>query len=1357
MPTVRTLLALALLLAPGLVPSAGAQVPDAPQATALCFREDPQPGTGAGTKACPGGNPDPPNYKQGETVRIRIANYRPPTQTDAPDVIVRCVTGCWDEATEPRRREYWAKWTGGVDHLRFPHDFDDPGDGYGRVALADQVMRYNGTWEVEARLPTGPVFRTFNVWLFTLHRSHNLTVVPGEEHVFEASGMPANATVNFTIERRTPTGWVSVPQPGVPTRPQPNGVFFHIWKVPVDETLRMGECPRAEPYCYRANVRVDAGKGDETVPFRVGPADAKVAVTGGTSPDGTPVRKERTDVVSIGLSIHYPGGRLTNGPAMDKDAFPKAPEGEEPEIRLRVERVNLTTERPVAVGEIRLRYETRFTRWEGSWTIPRDLDLPGASTYRVQLPETRDKWGNRIAPRTLANYTIAEATIVPKLTHQNATLQRTDMAVVAVDVRYHNGTPVTDRDLKGPLLGCFQREDAAIPCANTTTSGAQAGVFENGTWRFMKRYARDYDRLGPHVFVLLGGADAEDRWGNRVNRSRSEPMEVVAAAPRIDFSTVMRGRAVTTLERGQDIQLLARITYGDGSPYNHTVRVNDKQDESRRLTVNLTKRGPNGDVVDVRPLTLEERDVEAGLWVGSLALTLDDAQTPVGTWSFAFDVRDNLTVPNVNTPTFHRNVSAAPLRFEAVRLSNPFPATNTPSANLVFTFRLRYPTGGELDGLRVDPGGVTARVYKWDARNQTHAGEPLSNVITPQWSTPDQPHLWSLRYTVPPHLFAGPYVFVIQGRDSSGNRLPDDAYSAPFTPTSTVVSRQVVTPPAASVKRGEDATVVFAAADGDAGLDGTGRPAIRVERWNDQAQRWDVAFGGLDVRAATNDVVNHVGVFAIVETTPIGTYRFRLAGRDAQLNVVEALSRNFTVEPTEVTRAVLEPPPEAATKGSVVHMKVEYVSGDRFTDVVVLERLRPTKLAPPVSVVEGGLLNVTWEIPVEAPSGNYTIRVQGRDQYGNLIRIDSPPIEATPAQLAGRVLGSPARVVERNAPARMIFGITYPTGDYYTSTPPRVVVRNESGIAGTATVRLDGFTFEATWTPTAALGEADYWFEVQGEGAAGNALPLLRSSTFRLAPGTFERHALGNVPTSSARFASLTWSVPVQPEDRAVAFYAEYYGTGSDVSAVLGDQPPLLSTPLVHTLDADAGSYVARWVTDESTPVGVWRFVMRGEDKLGNRILAKSNPALLTTTTILVTLERQSPAAQFGEGATLSFDFTAIYKSGPVFDDSRGEPTVAMLIEGFPTAQPPTATFANGRWSATWTAPENLLPGRYTLSISGYDDYGNALTLAKSVPYEWESSLTESFAKTVPGAPVPLVLLGLAAVALALARRRRVS
>ena len=1356
--TTWTLLALALLVAPGIVPVGSAQLA---QPMVLCFTADPAPSVGGNNqKACPGGNPDAPNYKQGDVVRIRVENYRAEAEADPEGswVLVHCLTGCLDQQGEQQEREYWARWNGTLQNLRFPHDFRDVGrSGKGRVALEDLAPRYNGTWEVRAFLPTGEVTRTFNVWLFSLHRSTNFTVVPGEEHVFEASGIPVNASVNFTIQRRTPVGWEPIALPGLPTKPQANGAFFYVWKVPLNETARMSECPRAETHCYRAVVKVEgvSAKKDEVVPFRVAPADVKVRVVEGTDPDGRREPRQRTEVVRVALDLHYPGGRLLEGPELSGPELPPPPAGEQPELRLRVERVDLAGERAVAVGEVRLRYATRGFLWDGSWTIPRDLDVPASSHFRVVLPETRDRYGNRIPAMTVGNYTIAAATLEPVLTHANATLQRTDLAVVAVDVRYLNGTPVTDQDLKQPLLGCFVRDSSAIPCTNTSSAGVQAGTYENGTWRFTKRYPRDYDRLEPHSFVLLGGADAEDKWGNRVNRSRSEPMTVDVARPRIEFSTVMRGRAVTSLERGQDIQLVAVITYGDGRPYNHTVRVNDRQDESRDLQVNLTKRGPRGDVVDVRPLILEERDTEQGLWVGSLSLTLDDTQTPIGTWSFHFDVRDNLTVPNVNESRFDRSVVAAPLRYEPVRLSNAFPATNTPSANLLYSFRLRYPTGGEVDGLRVASGGIQAQVHKWDARNSTHVGQPLSNLISPQWNAPEAPNAWSLRYTVPPHLFSGPYVFVLRGQDSSGNQLPGDAYSLPFTPTSTVVARQVVTPPALTVSRGEDATAVFAAQDGDSGLDGTGKPVVSVERWNDQAARWDVALGGTDVRAASTDLVNHVGVFPVVETTPIGTYRFHLLGRDAQLNVVEAFSRNFTVEPTEVTRAVLDPPPEVATKGTTVTMKVEYLSGDRIANVTILERLRPTSLAPPQSVIQGNAIHVTWEIPVEAPSGNYTIRFTGRDQYGNTIRIDSPPIEARAAQLSGKVLGNPSRIVERGAPAKMLFGVTYPNGEYYASpNVPKVFVRTDEGLAGTASVELRGVTYEATWLPPAHAEDADHWFEVAGEGASGNALPLLRSGSFRLAPGTFERKPVTDVPPSSERFATVLFTVPVQDDDRAVTFRADYYGTGSDISVVQEGRRPLLSTAIPHTLDANAGTYVARWVTDHATPVGVWQLVMTGDDVAGNQVTAKSRAALLTTTGIIVQIERQTPSTEFTEGKTLEFTFSATYKNGPLFDESKGQPTVQMFIETIAARQAPTVEYENGRWHARWTAPDTLPPGRYTLSISGFDAYGNQLTLARSVPYDWDASLTESFAKTIPGAPVPLVLLGLAALALVLGRRR---
>lgn len=1351
------------MLAPSLLlPSASAQVPTPEPETALCFEADPRPPSvtpanptpGARGDHCPGGDPPTPNFRQGDPVNVRLENFRRETSgISAPWIRIRCLTGCIDDPDGSRL--YWARWDGTRAHLSFPRDFREEGeDGMGRDAVADKAPRSNGTWEVRAYLDTGPVTRTFNVWLFSLHRSRNLTVAPGEEHEFISSGIPVNSTVDFRIERRAATGYVPIPLATPPTRPDGAGNFRYIWNVPLNETGRAADCPTSVTHCYRAIVRPSTGKPEEIVPFRVGPADIRITTSSGTDPGGTPQTKERTDVVTVFATFHYPGGRLNNGPAITPDKLTPPPPGEERTIRLRVERTNLTapTQPAVGVADIDLRYSTRNFRWEGSWTIPRDLDVSSGSRYRVQLPETFDQWGNRIPPRILANYTIERATLEPVVAHANATLERTSEGLVRVAVRYHNGTPLGDADVTRPLLGCFRRVDSPIPCANSTAAGVQQGEYAGGTWLFRKTYPRDYANLGLHEFVLLGGAESEDRWGNRVNGTTSPPIDVVPASPRIEFSTVMRGRSVTTLERGESIQVLATITYADGRPYNHTVRVNDKLDESHFLTVNVTKRG--ADLHSVVPLLLEEADTETGLWQGTQQLTLDDAQTPVGTWTFELDVRDNLTAPNVNRTTFDRSIVATPLRFRTERLLNPFPSTSG-NANVVHTFRLSYPTGGEVTGAAVKDQGIVAQVYKYDARNRTHVGEPLSNLIYPQWDALDARGVWSLRYTVPNHLFNGPYVFYLKGQDASGNVLPADAYSTPFTPHSPVVSREVVTPPQTAVRRGEDATVVIAAQDGDVGTDGTGKPAISVERWNDGASRWDVAFGGANVRQSAVDPINHVGVFPITSTTPIGTYRFHFLGRDAKLQIVEVYSRNFTVLPTEVTRAVIIPPPEAMTKGHTVTMLIEYRSGDRILNVTVLERLRPTTLPAPSSYIQGDRLNVSWTIPVEAPNGNYTIRFRGLDQYGNEILIDSPPVEARPAQLAGKVLGNPPRVIERGFSATMLFGVTYPDGSYYANmNVPKVFVYNTTGLAGSAEVKLRGVTYEASWSAPQTAGEGDYWFETAGEANAGNNFPILRSSTFRLAPGQFERAGAASVAGAFERFNTVTWAAPIEAGDSGIVFRIAYYGAGSDLTTALADKSPLLSTTLPHAVDTTSGRYTTRWVTDEVTPVGVYRFVMEGKDALGNDVVARSNPFTLQSVPIIVEMKSQPATEEFTEGASLTYTFTLRYKNGPLVEQRLGRPAVQMLIEGFPTSQPANVAFENGVWVATWQAPATLAPGTYVLVVSGFDNGGNPIARHTTLPHVWTTSLSESFAKRVPGAPVPVLLLGLAAVALALSRRR---
>lgn len=1379
-------LAVALLLTVTLpAPTAGAQE----VAPALCFDKDPRPPSTPnpiGQPApdptnppdapapradfCPGGVAPVPNYLQGDSVYIRLQNL---AEGQTPWVRVVCVENCHEVADTPESpHRYWAAWPGESDAtLVFPRDFyqsGPPGE-EGRDARTDKVPRYNSTWQATAFIAGREVTRTFNVWLFTLYRSTNLTVMPGEEHEFHSSGLEANATVDFRIERLNQDGqYVAVPLDEPPARrPDVRGMIFYVWRVPREEALRINECPPGRTVdCYRVVV-VPSGttKEPETMYFRVSPADVRASFRVGQyaprdSPPPPSENLERTQSVLIAMELHYPGGRLANGPVFTPNDLPADPDGGERTMRVRVEKTNFTTSTPTQVAEVPMRYVAQRFRWEAVWTVQRDLQLDPDATFKLRLAEAHDQWGNRVPTMALGNYTVTVARLTAERVTNLTTLQRTEEGTIAFAIKYHNGSLFTGNDNVSPLRGCFFRDrgNGVPPACPSPSNPATEGKYEDGTWVFRVKYPRTYEDLGTHAFVLLGGRDAEDKWGNQVNSTQSRPFEVIAASPTIDFQTVMRGRAVTELERGERIGIQAYVKYRDGRPFNHTVRYDPESPWSRILNVTVTRRGADDAVQGVSIVELREVDLESGLWVGSMDLSLDASRTPIGRWSFALRANDTMSPdPNVNDTVFDRVVSAAPIRFQPTRVS---PAAPYAGSSMVFEFALRYPgqfgtTGADVpaDAIR---NQLTAQVYRWDAKNRTHYGEPLSGPIQPEYRSDRR--VWTINYIVPGHLYNASFVFLVTGRDASGNELPDDAWSSPFTPQSRSLDRQVLTPPPERVQRGASATIVFAAQDGDVGIDGTGQPTIRVERWNADESRWDLVPGGIDVRQGVSDVRDHLGVFGVTTTTAVGTYRFVLLGREAapSFAIINGVSANFTVEPTDVTRAIHRPPTDLVTKGELVWFTIERQEGDQVVQVQILLNGRlMDRLPRPLLNVEGERINASWRVPFEAQNGNYTIHIEGRDLYGNVLTVDTPNIEVVAAQLTGKLLGSPPRVVKRGTELSLLFGITYPSGSFYNAPEtPTVLVFNDTGLVQTATVRRSGATFEALWTPPATAGVGDYWIEISGQGVGGNAFPNLRTSAFRLAPGAFERVATNNIPVGTERMTTNTWGIPYEPEDRFVSFQLAYYGQTSDTTAVQNMEPVTL-TPLPHSVDAVAGRYVARFVSDQQTPVGAYRIFLTGEDRLGNQIRAVSNVFLVKPTTVILSWEEAPPASAFVENANLQLTVAARYKSGAIMDESMGRPSVVLLLNGKPTTQRPEITYLQGRWLITWTAPSILSDGEYSFQVGGQDAAGNTIATSRSVPYNVETTTLNSFSKVIPGPEPVLLLLGALAVALALGRRAR--
>ena len=1315
------------------------------------------------------------SYPQGASVDVLVPGY----DGTGTWLSARCSQGC-PVGDPSASRIYYARYEGGT--VVFPRDFIDAGPpgASGGNAVLDRAPRYNSTWTVA--MVGAPVQRSFDVWLYDAYQDDQLAMRPGASHMIRATGFDPGATVQWRWERRDPfTGRFDIFASGE-GRANPGGAHPGWFELSTaftrTEATNIAACGEARFDCYRVTLS-GAGKQTETVNVQVDLANLTRSEATTPRPEGT-AALQRTMNATADIDLYYPGGRVQYGPKVGADDAPNNVGFGFRAFRVQVEKYWAVNDSTVMLTEVPLVFDASRQAWRAQWTIPKDIPIEDGQVYRLRLIPQKDVHGNRVVEDILLSFTIEEAEIVPTITRFWRDLQRTEQGTLRLAVLYHNGSAFTINDTRpgnaSPLSGCYvyipPPPESTPPPPQVESCGTRPrtwGRYYDGAWNFTVRYPRGYENLGQHRFILDN--DTVDRWGNQIFSMSTPVFNVVRAQPNVNVSTVMRGEETNVLERGNRIFVSATITYHDGTPYNAGVREDPTSQQARVLNGTLLRRGPAPDGSAYGPIASEERfdltltDPSAGRWTGTLQLTDDDTYTPVGVWTFRYEIEDNLTVPNYNLTTFDREVVSSTIQV----CPTYQPAARLSTGNVQkFRFKLYY---SECDtGREVPPGVIESklslRVLRFDPQQGAPNGTPLSNAIVPTFDA-ELSREWGIEYEIPNELFTGTYVFVVEGADAFGNRVVSGARSRPFQTFTDILTRSVLTQPREEVRRGDTATVVFDAREGDTGVDPARPPRIQLERFDTSTTTCPLGIeqGGcwvrerLDVRVPDGTFEDHVGVFPVGVDTPVGLYRFSLQGRDSAFRVITGLSANFTVDATQVTRPLLTTPPEITVKGAPFSFHVEHAPGDVVNDRVVFFNGRPIVMPPPVVSFEPGRMNVTWGIPFDAPTGNYTLRLSGRDVNGNIITILTPPIEASPAALEGRLLGQPTRVVERGEEARVLFGVAYPDGGFYAaSDTPRVYVRNGTSIVADAVVRREGLTFAAFWTPDAETPLGEYHFEVSqaATGGTGNLFPPLSSNTFRLAPGVVRRNPIDDAPVAVERFGSIAFSAPLERDDRFVGFELVFYGPSLS-NAIDPTAPPVevSRTGLTHTIDAIANKYVARFTTDHRSQTGSFRIVMTGEDAHGNTIISESRRFVVRPTTISVLFDPQPDDDAFGEGKTITISFVARYGVGRVLDETLGKPSATVLFNNQPVQQRPEVEFRDGRWFMSWTAPAMLPWGEYQFMVGGFDLQGNPIANVRSNPYLIaEPSLSESFAKTIPGANPVLVVLAVAALAAVLARRR---
>ncbi|MHB8605952.1 MAG: hypothetical protein ACYDCK_11925 [Thermoplasmatota archaeon] len=1284
---------------------------------------------------------NPANYAEGSNITINFQNVQP------VDVVrIHCLT-C------PDNRTYYSATPKNT--LFFPGDFP--------AAKSVAQPRWNDTWLVEEDSGGRAIASAdFFTWLGDVHKFPGNSPFATATIKFFGTGYTPGTLVQFLMRHRTADGtfdrvWV------IDVTADRGGNATYQWTLPKDETKRMNCPPRAAGYCALYELRaMGEGKDIDVLRFRIVPAT--LVVTPHISPhtaQGLPGIIERTQNATMGAEIRYPDLEILTTADVAG--------GVDPNGTLDVKVVRIDGSNPGAPTTARATVPAApdaFTHWWfAHWDVPRDEPLAVYYSYRMTLNEHKDRYGNVVPQIDVANFTLQKASLSPHFVVTPASVERLATAKVVAAFLYHDGTPMKPGDNATAVTGCFWKDqEGPANCAQGIP--AKVNYWENGSWNFTHVFPRDFPDLSLYRVVFTGDqANGADRWGNVFATNLSAPFLITPAKIRVNLTTFVGGQqrnATRGFDRGDTVQLAARLTYPDGSAFDKT----KNQNEAAVIPVELDKHDASGALISSETLNFTNDDSDEALWAATEPLNLTSSGSPVGVWTYQFTLTDNVTPPNGNDTTFRRAVH--PAKIVVVNHLEPTPRDKIGST-VTYRFQLVYQNGGKVPESDVGSRLVVDVIRRIPIQ---FAFTSVSGHLFPEFdpATGD----WVTDWVVPRELFVGIFQFHPSGADRFGNIVDPKAASKLFSTYADTTTREPLGQPPFTAERGTPVTAVFDGRDGDVGdrgFPGT-HPRIEVQRLDPATSLWVTELR--DVWVNYNTEGDHVAQWNTTLSSTLGTYRFFLIGRDNTFNIINGTSDRFTLLPTNVTRSLLLPPPDHVGKGELITFSVERQPGDVLQHVDVQYNGQPLSsvigrvaLSPPIAQALPDRFNVSWRVPFQLETGNYSFTASGEDLFHNHLTAEVAPIAAEPSVLAGTVLGQPDKLVKRGVPVDFLFAVTYPNGDFFAAhSPPRVYLVNSSGIVETLPVDHAALSFQSSWTAPFDAPLTDYWFEVSGQDDGGNVYPALRSDNFHLAPGVFTRNFVaatdGTPSFSYARLQAVRVQVPTQPTDRFIGFTLNYVSDANNVipNTIDPAQAQRIAN-LPYTLDTGTGHYKIEWVTDRTTRPGVYTIDFSGTDAYGNEFQGTSTPFLVHSTNILVNFIGTPTAGTLQLGKSFDATFTLKYvcytSACEVLNDTAGQPSVAMLYDGAPAKQRPTVRFdaAQGLWVASWVPPALLPPGQYTMVVQGSDDSGNNIVFAASPPQTVEQSLTQSFLKIIPDAGLPLLLLGVAVVALALAGVRR--
>lgn len=1236
---------------------------------------------------------------QGRTAVFNVTFGQEGTATgDEEEVRVSCsVCPTWQKTVEWRERSRKCGSVTGQKYclVEFPDDFrsSDPDP----VSIGEPA--HHGTYTVRLG-PRGSLDETtFDAEITTAMTCRDGIYRRGETLVVTTSGVKGGQQINVEIVdeiRHKAVFETTRTSAGV------GRVNDIPWRVPLDYPIGSDE---VQPFVVRIEYPgPNSNKDDEIQEFSLRPGiarpDPRLNIAPGISPQGTDYN--RTDTVFLGIRYAF----FPRPPGCEDEIAASPPHFVGPND-LRSDQLSARVNR-ITNGTVAQDVETvdrSFARFFGSdaaflfnYTIPRDEEVTRNQTtgpyYELFVNQTELKDDNEIAQVDTVDYRVHPYDIIPEFALVQDEVERLESARLEVNLTYGDGSPFTPDDTNEPVNVTFEKLDGSKAIdRNLEYQG-------NGTWATSIKLGFEYEPLGQYRWRVHGTQD--DHGGrtthNRIQEAVSDVVDVVGAKPVIDFRTVVGDEDVNGTERTRNVHVVLHAEYKNGVPLTP-----DNVDPALGgVVLDVRKKNQFGRTVDVDSLTLTAANDE-GDWVRTFRIGRSESAAPAGTWELQVTARDDNDPANENVTAFDFEVRPASIAVSPIKS----PRQIVDDGNLEYRFRLTYPDGTLFTERLAEPsrgGELQASLERLRPLGQDPP-VAVERVLEPRGVSGGQEWRVSIdASTLPP----GNYFFNVSGQDIHDNpvgpevsRLFTVLFHGTFRNSTTPICPELAEDEICTRQRGDDILVVFPGSDGDKGLE-SAEPKIRVLRKVRGEARWvthlnDVRISEDRFRNLTQGQdlgSNHAGYFETAESTPASQYRFYLIGRAADDQGFAGYTQRFNITPITVERRIVDPLPATGTKAEPLTAAIENSPGD-VIDVARARAGSLTSRGVQVTPTEAGTF-IQWTPPRTAPTGPATIRLEGRDLFGNPFEVTLGPTNLQSLDISTRIVRPPDQEAPRGRVLDGAFELTYPDGTLMSNLQgqPTVVIRDSTGErVDAARVNFGTDRWEFTWEPPPALPTGRYLAEVTGEDIAQNIIETKQTRSFSVVPGRVVADDVQD-PTRTRRgsAAQATFEFPTKIER---------------INATVTTGSESLGAP---DLSTDNGTVRLRFPTTRTTPLVQPFFRLEGVDVHGNDIVGETRRFQIDPIQLNVNWISQPPIElPRGEVATARFEVT--YPDGTELRAGQGSPLVGLFIRDQPRGvlddveplpDDPTV------WRVRWEPPENArtdLP--YHFAASALDRWEN--------------------------------------------------